>query len=235
MRSTFAKVSKDLRTCDVAVIGGGLVGMSLGYELVTRGLDVVLVDRHHEGRATDAGAGILAPETFLDPDDRWAELARAAGEHHRGLTTRVAEDGAGGTGHEVCGLIKVSTSPGEDEWLSKATALAERRSPGVAYPIDPEEAVGMFPALAPVRGALYNPNAARIDGRRATDAIAQAAVARGMKRIDAEVTTLQLDGDRALGVVTDSGTVAAGSVAIAGELGLRDSPGNYKCSCRSRR
>ena len=167
----------------MAVIGGGLVGMSLGYELVTRGLDVVLVDRHHEGRATDAGAGILAPETFLDPDDRWAELARAAGEHHRGLTTRVAEDGAGGTGHEVCGLIKVSTSPGEDEWLSKATALAERRSPGVAYPIDPAEAVGMFPALAPVRGALYNPNAARIDGRRATDAIASG---RGCSRDEAD-------------------------------------------------
>lgn len=215
-RSTFEEVTAGIRTCDVAVIGGGLVGTALAYELVSRGLDVVLVDRHHEGRATDAGAGILSPETFLDPDDRWAELARAAGEHHRELTRRVAEDGAGGTGHEVCGLIKLSTSPGEDDWLSMAADFAQKRSPGVVSAIDPEEAVRMFPPLAPVRAALFNPNAARIDGRLATGAITKAAIERGMGRLDGEVTSLQLGNEKALGVVTNSGAVATGSVVIAG-------------------
>jgi len=55
-------------TCDVAVVGGGLVGTALAYELVARGADVVLVDRHHPGRATDAGAGILSPETTWNPE-----------------------------------------------------------------------------------------------------------------------------------------------------------------------
>jgi D-amino-acid dehydrogenase len=209
-------MSSGVEPCDVAVIGGGLVGMSLAYELVGQGLDVVLIDRHHQGRATDAGAGILSPETFLDPDDQWLELALAAGEHHRELDERVAEDGAGGTGREVCGLIRLSTSEGEDEWLAKAAELADRRTPGVVAAIDPDDALAMFPPLAPVRGALHNPRAARIDGRRATEAIEKAASARGLRRLDGEVSSLELGTGQVTGVISDAGSVAAGSVAIAG-------------------
>ena len=190
--------------------------MSLCYELVTRGLRVVLVDRHHEGRATDAGAGILSPETFLDPDDGWAVLARSAGEHHRTLNGRVREDGAGGTGIEECGLIRISTSEAEDEYLAAGTELARRRTPGVVTEIDPEEAVRAFPALGKVRAAMFNPMAARIDGRRATEAVAQAARARGLESIDGEVTSLDLGKDRALGVQSTEGSISAGTVAIAG-------------------
>jgi D-amino-acid dehydrogenase len=204
------------QTSDVVVVGGGLVGMSLCYELVTRGLSVVLVDRHHEGRATDAGAGILSPETFLDPDDDWASLARSAAEHHRLLSERVAEDGAGGTGVEVCGLIRISTSEPEDEWIATGTLLAERRTPGVVVAIDPSEAVRAFPPLGDVRSALFNPNASRIDGRHATGAVARAAINRGLRNIEGEVTALDLGDSRALGVRTTEGSVAAGAVVIAG-------------------
>jgi D-amino-acid dehydrogenase len=152
-------VEPDLSPADVVVIGGGLVGTSLCYELVCAGLDVVLVDRHHEGRATDAGAGILAPETFLDEDDDWVALAREAGEHHHALDERVGADGGEGTGRYECGLVKISTSEGEDEWLGRGFDLAARRTPGVVEHIDPAEAGRMFPPLAPVRDAIFNTKA----------------------------------------------------------------------------
>ena len=50
-------------SCDVAIAGGGLVGLSLAYELASRGAQVTLIDAGLPGRATDAGAGILAPDT----------------------------------------------------------------------------------------------------------------------------------------------------------------------------
>ncbi len=68
---------------DVAVVGGGLVGTALAYELVTAGANVVLVDRHDPGRATDAGAGILSPESIGVEDPAWFGLAMGAGEHYR--------------------------------------------------------------------------------------------------------------------------------------------------------
>jgi D-amino-acid dehydrogenase len=206
----------DLSPCDVVVVGGGLVGTALCYELVTAGLDVVLVDRHHEGRATDAGAGILAPETFLDEDDEWAALARQAGDHHRLLDERVTEDGGEGTGRYECGLVKVSTSEGEDEWLGRGYDLATRRTPGAVERIDPSEAVRMFPPLAPVRDAIYNKKAARIDGRKANSAISKASTARGLRTVDSEVVSLSLANGRATGIATKAGPISTGHVAIAG-------------------
>jgi glycine/D-amino acid oxidase-like deaminating enzyme len=209
-------VSSSHGPCDVAVIGGGLVGISLCYELVDRGMDVVLVDRHHEGRATDAGAGILSPETFLDTDDDWVALAQAAGEHHARLTDRVAQDGGEGTGRVVCGLMRISSSEPEDEWIDKALALSSRRSPGVVERIDPSEALSSFPPLAPVRCALYSKAAARIDGRHAAQAIASVATARGLRTVYGEALSLVRDGDSVSAVETTDGTVAAGHVAICG-------------------
>jgi len=65
---------------DVTVVGGGLVGTALAYELVTAGARVALVDRHDPSRATDAGAGILSPETMSNPDPAWFELSMGAAE-----------------------------------------------------------------------------------------------------------------------------------------------------------
>ena len=48
---------------DVIVIGGEIVGLSVAYHAVAAGAKTLLVDRTDPGRATAAGAGILAPET----------------------------------------------------------------------------------------------------------------------------------------------------------------------------
>ena len=58
---------------DVAVVGGGLVGTATAYELGARGARTLLLDRADPGRATDAGAGILSPETTKRDDPGWVE------------------------------------------------------------------------------------------------------------------------------------------------------------------
>ena len=52
----------------MAVVGAGLVGLSLAYELACLGASVTVVDAGHPGRATDAGAGILSPATSAEAD-----------------------------------------------------------------------------------------------------------------------------------------------------------------------
>ncbi len=70
--------------------------------------------------------------------------------------------------------------------------------------------------LGLVRSALFNPIAARIDGRRATEAISVAARSRGLRSVDGEVISLELVEGRALGVATTDGPLSAGEVVIAG-------------------
>ncbi|MFN8371494.1 MAG: FAD-dependent oxidoreductase [Anaerolineae bacterium] len=57
-------------TYDTIIIGGGVVGTSAAYHLTRAGAKVLLLDSRDLGRATDAGAGITAPETSgtgIDP------------------------------------------------------------------------------------------------------------------------------------------------------------------------
>ena len=203
-------------TCDVAVVGGGLVGTALAYELVGLGADVVLVDRHHPGRATDAGAGILSAETTWNPDAAWFSFGMAAAAHYRSLIARLADDGGPDTGYAQCGLLLVANEPGEDDWFATQADLALARSPDVVSEVTPDQATALFPLLGQVRRALHNRAAARIDGRLITAALLEAALRRGLRRLDATVTALRLSGDRVVGIDTDAGAVSCGAVAVAG-------------------
>lgn len=49
-----AETLRGREKADVVVIGGGIAGLSLAYELVEKGLDVVLVDRGHIGKGMTA-------------------------------------------------------------------------------------------------------------------------------------------------------------------------------------
>ena len=202
----------------VVVVGGGLVGMSLAYELVSAGADTILIDRHDPGRATDAGAGILSPETNLDPDPGLFAFGSAAARHYATLTGRLEDDGVPDTGYGVTGSLLVAERPGDDETMAMAVELVGRRSPGLAEEIEPGEVSRFFPLLGPVRRALFNPAGRRVDGRVLNEALRRAAQTRGLRVISSGATGMALDRRRRAveGVVTDDGTVAADTVVIAG-------------------
>ncbi|HEX3981012.1 MAG TPA: FAD-dependent oxidoreductase [Acidimicrobiales bacterium] len=203
---------------DVVVVGGGLVGTSMAYELVAAGADTILIDRHDPGRATDAGAGILSPETGLDPDPVLFAFAMAAAQHYPALAERLAGDGATESGFAVTGSLLVAERPGDDQVMETAVGLVQQRCPGLVEEIGPPEASRHFPPLGQVRRALYNPVGRRVDGRALNAALRSAALSRGLRVMDADVTGL--DADRARGsvdgVLTGDGTVAAGAVVVCG-------------------
>ena len=68
---------------DVIVVGGGVVGLSTAYHLVASGARALLLDRADAGRATAAGAGIIASESNSGESEAWfnfAALLRDAGK-----------------------------------------------------------------------------------------------------------------------------------------------------------
>jgi D-amino-acid dehydrogenase len=205
-------------TADVVVIGGGIVGAALAYELVTAGADTVLVDRHEPGRATSAGAGILTPETNRDPDSDFFEFGMDAGRHYETLVARLAADGITDVGYQITGSILVAERPGDDAVMEEAVQVVGQRSPTIVGEIDPGDVGRLFPPLGPVRRALYNPAGRRVDGRELNQALTRAAVGRGLRVVHAGVTGIDVHPGRgrARGVTTSDGPVAAGAVALAG-------------------
>jgi len=108
---------------DLIVIGGGIVGLSVAYHAVAAGARTLLVDRTDPGRATAAGAGILAPETSAIESDAWFRLAIAAVDYYPTLIAQLEADTTGSTGYAPTEALLVAVSADEDAaFLPRASA-----------------------------------------------------------------------------------------------------------------
>jgi D-amino-acid dehydrogenase len=197
--------------------------MSTAYHLVCAGAKTLLIDREDRGRATDAGAGILSPETNSRDPDAWFDFAVAAVGYYPTLVQRLQEDQGDDTGYARCGQIVIAISEDEFALFDRARNLIlsrqERRglpSRDDLYEISGSEARELFPPLAPVYGAMYYRNAARVDGRLLNRALQQAALQRGLSLQQGSVERLVIAGSAVTGVVVTGTTLSAETVVIAG-------------------
>lgn len=208
--------------CDVAVVGAGLVGLCLAYELACLGLSVTVADAAHPGRATDAGAGILSPATSHDTDTELWPFLHHCGAHYPQLLRRLEEDGAdvAGSGYGMCGLLSLGLREHEDSWFAPFAEIILQRGAGEVAEISPDEARRLFPPLGPVHRALYSPSSARVDGRGMAAAVRTAALQRGVAFVagtvhgvaagasgSRHVTSIAIQGER---------NVECAAVAVAG-------------------
>ena len=153
----------------VAVIGAGVVGASAAWHLARAGAEPVLIDSGLEGRATAAGAGIVAPWAGSSaPDPDWYRRGAAAGRDYPATIAALAEDGETDTGYARCGALIVNEDPAMlervvQDLLARRTAAPEM---GEVSRLDPAQARAAFPPLHPALGAVHIAGGARVDGRR---------------------------------------------------------------------
>jgi len=201
----------------IVIIGAGLIGLAIAFELATRGASVRVLDARAPGKAASwAGAGMLAPYTealvsrsfeelcvrSLALYPRFVESVRAAG----GVDARLRLDG----------VLEAAYDDAQERRLrAHAEALAAR---GVAARfLERDETRFMEPALGPgVRGAAYSAAEGSVDNRRLGRALQAACSALGV-RIDAPGGDVALEADarRVLGVQTRAGFAAAQTVINA--------------------
>ena len=109
---------------DCLIVGAGVVGLSLAYELQQHGMQVRVIDRGLAGReASWAGAGILAPanrQTSLHPLDQLRALSH---ELYPAWSQSLHEETGIDNGYRRCGGIYVARSVGEAASLSGLVGL----------------------------------------------------------------------------------------------------------------
>jgi D-amino-acid dehydrogenase len=201
---------------DVVVVGGGLVGAACAFELAGEGARVVVCDAHHEGRATDAGAGILSPETLAWPEPAMLALADEAGAYYRTLVQELADLGAPDPGYAVCGALVLARGGADAPHYGQTRGVALERHGDVVHDVPVDDARRRFPILGEVEAAFVNPRAARIDGRAMTAALEHGARLRTVEWRAGHVTSVEVDAGRAIGVQLGPDRVSADAVVIAG-------------------
>lgn len=210
---------------DAIVVGGGIVGASVGYHLAAAGEDVLLLDRADDGRATDAGAGIVAPATSSRTgSEPWFRLAAAAAEHYPDLVERLAAATDGPVGYDRTGMLAVATSGAEvgafeaslDRIRDRQERLGHPRE-GSVMELDPDAAADRFPPLGTVERAFHYEDAARVRGPRLTEALLDAGRECGLMTETDNARELLRDGGGAIkGVRARRKRYEAPDVVIAG-------------------
>ncbi|MFG3009212.1 NAD(P)/FAD-dependent oxidoreductase [Streptomyces cinerochromogenes] len=209
-------------TCDVVVVGAGMVGAACAWYAARAGLDVRLVDRGPvSGGTTGAGEGnLLVSDKEPGPELElallsarlWAELAR--------------EHGAAIEYEPKGGLVVASTPPALDALRDFA---AGQRAAGVtAVPVDGGRLAELEPHLAPgMAGGVHYPQDAQVMPALAAARLARAsgavlhtgqAVTGVLRSVDGTVYGVRTDRGEihAPAVVNAAGTWGGDLAALAG-------------------
>ncbi len=214
---------------DLIIIGGGIVGAAAAYRAGQLGARTLLCDRRDPGRATDAGAGILAPESSTRDGRLWYDFALDAVDYYAVLIEELAAvgvpDGELSQAYSRCSKLTVALDEDEAAALTEMEqeiyARQDERRPPAAECIrrisSTEARDVYYPLLADASAVLLQPLARRVDGRLMTAAIEHGLRSRGVQTVDADVSALLLEDGQVLGVRTAAGDeYTAGAVLIAG-------------------
>lgn len=209
-------------SCDAVVIGGGIAGLSLAWELAGRGVrDVCVLEASYPGSGASGRNGELIRSAFASRE--WVTLFDA------GLRTwqRLSGELDANTLFTPAGYLVLASSEAQVGLLRRSAAL--HRELGVRTQVlDERSVLEVAPALSPsiVAGGLYQPDAGFAHHDATVWAYARAA-ARRRVGVHAATTVMAIlrDGDRVTGVDTTRGRIAAPLVIDAAGGRARDVAG----------
>jgi glycine oxidase len=201
---------------DVAVIGGGPIGLASAWRAAGRGLRTVVLDAGEPG-AWHVAAGMLAPVAEAEFGERdLLELGLRSARGYEAFCAELAEASGRDPGLRRVGTLVVARDADEAEALERL--LAFRRSRGLEVErLRPSQARRAEPALAPtLRLALDVEGDHSIDPRRLVAALADALERAGGELRRARVRAVRTAGDRVAGVELDGGeAIDARAVVVA--------------------
>ena len=192
------------RTTDVAIIGGGVVGCSIAYQLGKRGISSTVFEKDSlASSASGATAGIVGPIWYVDHTiEPYFEMAMRS----LGMFPKLIEElKVAGVDPEYrdSGVMKVALTDELHDVLKENLIWQGELGIGVHW-IDRDELREREPHITPeAQGAVLSPLEGSIRGEAYVNSLAHAASTLGAEILErTEVTGLEFDGRRVIGVRT---------------------------------
>ncbi|HJT59913.1 MAG TPA: glycine oxidase ThiO [Ktedonobacteraceae bacterium] len=206
------------RSTDVAIIGGGVTGCSIAYQLSKAGVQVSIIEREEiAAEASSAAAGLLAPVGVLTGPEAGAKLFLASWL----ITGEVIAEVEDVSGVQVefsrTGALHLFANAAEESQLRRYAEIWKEQGVDATW-IKGDEVHQYEPLLpASVDTALYIPHAASIRPRLMTRAYAEAARNSGAQIFEhTQVSGLEQSSNRVTGIqIAEGEIIACNRVVIA--------------------
>jgi glycine oxidase len=203
---------------DVVIIGGGVTGCSIAYQLSKAGVQVVVLERAEiAAEASSAAAGLLAPANVLTGPKDGADLFLASWLITPDVIQEIEEVSGMQVEYQRTGALHLVTNEEERQQMSKYAVVWQSHGFDSAW-LTKDEVQQYEPLLnSSIEAALYIPQAASIRPRLVTQAYAEAARKHGAEIYEyTEVTGFQHSDSKVVGVKTANGaTIECNRVVIA--------------------
>lgn len=211
-------MTESTKTADVAIIGGGVIGLAIARALGLRGVrDVLIVERSSLGaEASSAAAGMLAPQAEADSADDFFQLCCQSRDLYPAFAQSLNEETGIDIELETSGTLYLAFTEEDErelekryEWQTRAGLEVEKLSGDMAKLLEPSISNG-------VRAALRFPLDTQVENRRLISALATANEALGVNVLTGvSVDSLNIKQHRVTGIETSRGFVACEKVVIA--------------------
>ena len=205
--------------CEVIVVGGGVIGVSVAYHLAEAGIqDVVLLERKELTSGTTWHAAGLVGQ--LRTSINMTQLARYTSQLYRGLEEETGQ----ATGYRQCGSISIAATAERFEELKRSASMAKVFGLEVNV-LSVADIAEKYPLIQTddLFGGIHIPSDGYANAVDITQALAKGAKSRGARIFtDTKVEAILRDGDEVTGVRTAEGEIRSKYVVICGGMWSRD-------------
>ncbi|PLS01168.1 glycine oxidase ThiO [Neobacillus cucumis] len=205
------------KTFDVAIIGGGINGSSIAYQLSKIGKRVVIIEKNHLAcEASSAAAGMLAAQAEIEQDGPFFQLALKSQAMFSNLSTELLEI----TGIDIefvqKGMIKIAESEENVKEVKQQVAFQRNWDSDIVW-LDSHSLRELEPSLSPtVAGGMYLPNDGHVQPAKLSLAFAKAAEQLGAKILEnTEALSFIYEQDQVIGVKTALGNIHCNQVVLS--------------------
>ena len=199
------------------MIGGGVIGTSIAYQLAKASVRVVVLDRGRiGGEATGASAGIVLGHPAADTAESFSILLKESARLFPALAVELSDRTGMDIGLRRSGLVRVAFDETQEQALRSERHWQLGTGVAVAW-LDSRSALDVEPALSPlIRAGIYYADGHHLLPRSLATALARAASDLGATvREGAAIDRLLIAHDRVTGVGIGSETISASEVVIA--------------------
>ncbi|SFS98453.1 GcvT family protein [Halostagnicola kamekurae] len=205
---------------DTVIVGAGIVGCNLAYQLTELGRDdVVVVDQGP--MPTTGGSSSHAPGIMFQTSE--SKILSKFAKYSRNVYSEL-EDDNGVQAYKEVGGIEVARSDERMDFLQRRVEWAESWGLPNSEILSPEEVEEKLPLVDSdaIQGGYYSPTDGQVSGVVACAALARGAMDRGATFVPHTRTEdVETENGSVSSVITENGTIECNEVVIATNIWAR--------------